>query len=188
MHLVEGRQSVWGVALLVVVIIAALFMDGVLPSAAGTGEKMPWSAAASTGLPDEADAAEIKFTAERVQFKSGADLPATAVIRYNITALNSLANFDFAVMAASLEDNGESARVLLELVEYGIDTNDSQVILTLDSNDLVESDEPQLASKDCGGNFDFADNTYIVKATLEKTGSGGTPALHGLRVTTEACT
>ena len=169
-----------------VVTTAVLVMDGAVPSEAG-GEKMPWTAAGSTGLPDESDTDEVKFTAEKVLFRNGADLPATAIIRYNITALANLANFANSSIVASLEDNGADARVLLEVVDYDVETNDAEVILTLDSDEYAGSDDPQLLSEDCGGNFDYAGHTYIVKATLEKTGSAGTPALHDLIVTSSSC-
>ena len=187
MQLTRGRQPVWGAVLLVMVMIAVVFLDGALPSVAGTGEKMPWTAAGSTGLPDESDADGVKFTAEKVLFKNGADLPATAIIRYNITALTNLANFDNSSIVASLEDNGADARVLLEVVEYDVETNEAEVILTLDSDEYAGSDDPQLLSEDCGGDFDYAGHTYIVKATLEKTGSAGPPALHDLIVTSDSC-
>ena len=188
LSLTQPLRHSWRTTLLVISVIAFVLLIDMLPSSAGdTGEKLPWTAAGSTGLPDETDADEIRFSADRVHFKSGTDAQETAIIRYNITALESLANTDNALILAALEDNGPDARVLLEIVEYGFETNDSQVILTLDSNDAVASDERQTLYEDCGGNFNFADNAYIVKATLEKTGTGGTPALHDLVVLSEVC-
>ena len=192
MQRIPRQSSSWVLhALLLVAVAAAILVGADAPwtSAGVTGDRRPWTAAGSTGTVDEADTTEIKFTAEKVLIKDNADLPATAVVRYNVTPEDRLFTSDTALMRFLIQDNGDNSRVLLELVGYSIRTNESYVVLTADSNDLSSSEEPINAgvTAECGVSFDFASYAYVVKATLEKTGSGGTPALHNLKVESTDC-
>lgn len=193
MQLARRQVSSWVLhALLLIAVAAAVLVGADAPSTSAgvTGERRPWTAAGSTGIADEADTDKIKFTAEKVQIKDDASLPATAVIRYNVTPEDRLFTFDTGVMRYLVQDNGADSRVLLELVAYNIKTHDSQVVLTADSNDLSSSDDQinGFVTAECGISFDFASNAYVVKATLEKTGSEGTPALHNLKIESTSCT
>jgi hypothetical protein len=187
----QSIRRQWALPVLLLAVAAAVLVAAYAPStSAGVTEpRKPWTAAGSTGIVDEADTNEIKFTAGKVQIKDNADLPATAVVRYNVTAEDRLFTYDTAVMRYLVEDNGDDSRVLLELVAYNIKTHKSAVFLTADSNDLPSGDEPINGdvTAECGVSFDFASYAYVVKVTLEKTGSAGTPALHNLKVESTDC-
>lgn len=164
------------------ILLMALLVSATTISAQGPPFKS-WTAAGSAGTVDIADEAKVFYSNGTVAFREIAsqlsaarirNLPlqtVTAVIRYNVTAVDGLFFESGArlCMSTRFRDNGARARVVLRLVEFSLSTGVTTTRLTFDSNTVPPQANFQVnsASTDFHA-FDFSQNAYYVEATLTK--------------------
>jgi hypothetical protein len=92
----------------------------------------------------------------------------SAVIRYNVTAVDGLFDVKSARMAVRFRDEGKSAQVVAQLIEVDVLTGAEVTLLTFDSNDPTVPELGGYHTYDvCGGGpFDFVQKAYYIEATL----------------------
>ena len=100
----------------------------------------------------------------------GHDETDSAVIRYNVTAVDGLFGVSSARMAVRFRDEGKGARVFAQLIEVDVLTGAEVTLLTFDSDD---PNVPVLSGYHmfdvCGGfkePFNFVEKAYYIEATL----------------------
>ncbi len=149
-----------------------------------------WTAVGSDGTPDDLDAAMFDTAGSAVQVKSGAPLPATLDVRYNVVAVQGVFSpGDGVRLTARFRDNGGSARVLVRLFQVNFATGTATLRLTVDSNVFPPGAGYQTQSEaTCSGNFfNFLDNAYYVHVTLAKSAAAGNPGLQLLQISGALC-
>ncbi|MEP7339679.1 MAG: hypothetical protein ABI977_18215 [Acidobacteriota bacterium] len=142
-----------------------------------------WTTVGSAGTVDEADTGKIVLqgstigfpellppTKQQSAFEIGLPLETvTAVVRYNVVATDGLfEGGNFLGMRSRFRDDGNSAQVILRLIEVNIETGASSVVLTLDSNAFTANAnyQTQGVSAFIGSRINFHDNAYFIEATL----------------------
>ena len=104
--------------------------------------------------------------------EGGIDLTDSAVIRYNVTAVDGLFGAKEIGMAVRFRAEGRGARVVAQLIEVDLATGAEVTRLTFDSDDPgvpVLSGYHVHEVLDCGGRaepFDFMRKAYYIEATL----------------------
>jgi len=152
----------------------------------------PWTTAGSAGaLVDESDLNYYAVKGAVAQIAGGAPDSVNVVLRYNVTAAPGLVNrLDGWQMALRYRDNGGDARVTAKLKAYNISSGNTLTLLSFDSNDEDRNRDFQVAVVgDCVPEFifNFASNTYYIEVTLERSGSGGKPAIGGIQIGAVDC-
>ncbi|AZZ89850.1 hypothetical protein EUZ85_03645 [Hahella sp. KA22] len=146
----------------------------------------PWTAVGSTGVVDEADAAEVNFSSGVAQISGAAPASSSVTLRYNVTAIADLDNGGVNKrLSARFRDNGSDARVVLSLRQYNYNSGLTTTLLTLDSNTRPANAAYQTHSVSDGcwtTSFDFSQNAYFIEAVLTRTSTAGSPGLAILRV------
>jgi hypothetical protein len=164
-----------------------------------------WTAAGSTGTVDEQDLGIVVFGSNLSPGVSGFvrvrsnPIPATANLRYNVTAVGGLLVPDITgifnkviTMKARYLDNGPGARVFLRLKQYNLNTGVTSVKLRLNSDTLPSADglQTQSVSSECvplSTYLDFNNNAYFVDAEIKRTDTTGTPALAIIQIEANQC-
>jgi hypothetical protein len=170
-------------------LLAACFLLYPLGASAGTpdGNRF-WTTVGSAGTLDEASEGKVFF--DRAVVQKGDTLvvaPATrqirtdgttvdttdsAVIRYNVTAVDGLFGLPDLAMIVRFRDEGKTARVIAQLIEVDLATGAEVTRLTFDSDapDVhVLSGYHTHEVFDCSGRgepFDFEGKAYYIEATL----------------------
>jgi hypothetical protein len=102
--------------------------------------------------------------------EGGVDVPDSAVIRYNVTAVDGLfGDLPLLVMAVRFRDEGKGSRVLAQLIEVDLATGAEVTLLTFDSDSALASTGYHVdAVSDCRRSepFDFVRKAYYIEATL----------------------
>jgi hypothetical protein len=146
-----------------------------------------WTTVGSTGTLDEKSEGKVFFDRAVVQkgntlvFKSARRLPQaeggganetdSAVIRYNVTAVDGLFGAQGIRMAVRFLDEGVSARVIAQLIEVDIATGAKVTLLTFDSDDpgvpvLSGYHMYDVCDDGRAQQFDFVQKAYYIEATL----------------------
>ena len=166
------------------ILFAACFLLSLAASAAPPDGDRFWTTVGSAGTLDEKASDNVFFDHGVVQIghpntfeKSsgrlqtdaggGAEVPDSAVIRYNVTAVDGLFGISGARMAVRYLDEG--AHVSAQLVEVDIETGAEVTLLTFDSNDsLVPPLNGYQLHRLCAraNGFDFVQKAYYIEATL----------------------
>lgn len=171
------------------VLLAACFLLSSVAAFAATpdGDRL-WTTVGSAGTLDEDSVGKVFFHHGRVQKGTPAppvnpasrqpqtegesvEVPDSAVIRYNVTAVDGLFGQNDIGMKVRFRDEGKGARVLAQLIEVDLETGAEVTLLTFDSdNALVEATGYRtLEVFTCGGKaepFDFVNKAYYIEATL----------------------
>jgi hypothetical protein len=169
------------------ILLAACFLLYPLGASAQTPESdRYWTTVGSAGTLDEEAEGKVFFDRAVVQKGTtivvaparrqlradgkldGLEETDSAVIRYNVTAVDGLFGVKSARMAVRFRDEGKSARVVAQLIEVDVLTGAEVTLLTFDSDD---SSVPVLSGYHmydvCGGGpFDFTQKAYYIEATL----------------------
>lgn len=158
-----------------------------------------WTAAASTGTPDEASQNLVSFTESVATISAGG--PATVLLRYNVTAVDGLFSgllnaTNWPTMIVRYRDNHSSAaQVIVELKEHiiaGPDAGQTNTLITFNSDEFPQLPGYQTQSLgNCGnfGGFQFlrpnAARVYFVEARLIRNSNvnQGSPGLAGIAIT-----
>lgn len=163
------------------IVLMALTASATTISAQGPPSKS-WTTVGSAGTVNKGDENKVVYSNGTVAFPEvGTQLTAarrglqlqtvTAVIRYNVTAVDGLFFEPGAklCMATRFRDDGARARVVLRLIEFNITSGVTTTRLTFDSNNVAPQAnfQPNSASTDFNA-FDFSQNAYYVEAVLTK--------------------
>ena len=146
-----------------------------------------WTTVGSAGTLDEKSEGKVFFDRgvvqkgnsivisplmSRLRVDGGVDETDSAVIRYNVTAVDGLFGGDDIAMAIRFRDEGKGARVLAQLIEVDLATGAEVTRLTFDSDAPgvpVQSGYHVHDIIDCDGRgeaFDFTRKAYFIEATL----------------------
>jgi len=168
------------------ILLAACFLLFPLGASAETPDSdRYWTTVGSAGTLDEDAVGKVFFDRAVVQKGNtiviapvrqpradgridGLDETDSAVIRYNVTAVDGLFGVKSARMAVRFRDEGKGARVVAQLIEVDVVTGAEVTLLTFDSDD---ANVPVLSGYHmydiCGGGpFDFVQKAYYIDATL----------------------
>lgn len=169
------------------ILSAACLLLCSLSASAGVSEADRWwTTVGSTGTLDEKSEGKVTFDGPLVQkgdtivFKSARRLPQdegsggapqtdSAVIRYNVTAVDGLFGVDGIDMNVRYLAAGVGARVTARLMEVNIQNGDEALLLTFDSDNFGLASEYQtqhVCNAGRGMQFDFAKKVYYIDATL----------------------
>jgi hypothetical protein len=158
-----------------------------------------WTAAASTGTPDEASQNLVIFTESLATMAAVA--PATVLLRYNVTAVDGLFSgpvheTNWPTMIVRYRDNHSSAaQVIVELKEHiiaGPDAGQTNTLITFNSEEFPQLPGYQTQSLGNCGNFPGfqflrpqSARVYFVEARLIRNGNvnQGAPGLAGIAIT-----
>lgn len=158
-----------------------------------------WTAAASTGTPDEASQNLVVFTEPTATITAGG--PATVLLRYNVTAVDGLfsgplTDTNWPTMIVRYRDNhAAGAQVLIELKEHiiaGPDAGQTNTLITFNSDEFPQLPGYQTQSLGNCGNFPGfqflrpnSARVYFIEARLIRTLNSGqsAPGLAGLAIT-----
>lgn len=170
-----------------ILLAACLLLFPLVASAQILDSDKPWTTAGSTGTLDEKSEGKVFFdravvqkgqalvigpAAREVRSEGEADVLDSAVIRYNVTAVDGVMGGDSIGMAIRFRDEGKSARVVADLIEVNLATGTEVTLLTFDSND---PSVPVLGGYHvhdvfaCNIRkqpFDFTKNAYYIEVTL----------------------
>jgi hypothetical protein len=160
-----------------------------------------WTTVASAGTVDDADVGEVVFTGSLAKLQipvltdqttkaTSASLSSSAVIYYNVVALDGLFFGEGATLRARFLDNGDQAQVILHLKEVNLDTGVTTTKMTLDSNKFPSASafQTQSVSKcGSGSGFNFANRAYFIEAQLIRTGPNGNPGLAAIQLGRTIC-
>ena len=169
-------------------VLAACFLLCAAGASAETpGYERYWTTVGSAGTLDEDSDGKVFFNhavvqkgvmpeigKARRQLRSDEEVEGTdsAVIRYNVTAVDGLFGGPDVVMTIRFRDEGKSARVEARLIEVDLDTGAEVTRLTFDSNAGVPEESGYYVYEvfDCLGRgdeaFDFTRKAYYIDATL----------------------
>ena len=133
-----------------------------------------WTCAGSTGVPDEADAANVKMTGAVVRYANQAPI-GSATVRYNITATDGLMSGDSLKLKISFRDTSGGERVEVFIREVDLDGSRlGTTIVSFDSDELEsEGGFRSVTQKIEGMKLDFEDNAYCLEVILSKSSQGG---------------
>ena len=169
------------------ILFAACFLLCSLAASAATpDENKFWTTVGSAGTLDEKSEGKVFFERaivqkghtlvigqdkrQQVQADGGFDVTDTAVIRYNITAVDGVFGDGGLMMAIRLLAEGQSARVTVELIEVDLITGDEVTMMNFDSDDVpAVSGYHVEVLQDCSGRkdlFDFTKKAYYIEVTL----------------------
>lgn len=174
----------------------ALCVSLAIGAASGGALAAPWTTVGSAGTVDEADVDAVSLSGAGANVSTGAALPRTVVIRYNVVAidglLSNLGNIGGVRMDVVYRDNANTAKVRLRLRELENATGILRTKLVFDSNAFAPAEGFQQRSvNSCASgtpfNFDFARKTYYVEAEIEKAAVADLPSLGAIQVHPIAC-
>lgn len=168
------------------ILVAACLLLCPLGASAATPEgDRVWTTVGSAGTVDEKSEGKVFFDRAVVQkgdtlvvaqarqprTEGGVDVTDSAVIRYNVTAVDGLFGLNDLGMTVRFRDEGKGARVVAQLIEVDLATGAEVTRLTFDS-DASGAPVPGYHVYDvydCDGRtepFDFVRKAYYVEATL----------------------
>ena len=168
-------------------LLAACFLFSPMAAFAEDGEHV-WTTAGSAGTLDEDAVGKVFFNRAVVQkgqvfgVDAGSRMVRTngesveetdsAVIRYNVTAVDGLFGQAGIGMKIRFLDEGKSARVVAQLIQVNLASGAEDTLLTFDSDDpsvpVVDGYQTVdvFACTKGPGAFDFLQNAYYIEATL----------------------
>lgn len=168
-----------------ILLAACLLLSPLAASAATPDDERFWTTVGSAGTLDEESEGKVFFDRAKVQkgktigFKQarsqprtegdgGVELTDSAVIRYNVTAVDGLfGEIGPLSMTVRFLADGVSAQVIAQLIEVNVETGAKATLLTFDSDAAVVLDGYQVHQV-CAREFqfDFVRNAYYIEATL----------------------
>jgi hypothetical protein len=177
----HGHTS-WGAA----VVIAATLLVTLLGGEA-SAQIHPWTTIGSAGVVDEDDMGTVEFVLGEARVPAAAPAGSVVDLRYNIVSLEGFAGPGFYVMRVRFRDNGNAARVLLNLRQYNALTGITSTLHSFDSEDYAPAVGYQTQSECIAVNWDFFAGPYYIDASLTKSAAGGQPALGTIQLLPGNC-
>ena len=163
-------------------LLAVCFLLYPLGASAQDADKY-WTTAGSTGTLDEKSEGKVSFDGAKVEKgfvvqppttgnarlrttdKGGAEVPDSAVIRYNVTAVDGLFGVKGAFMAVRFLAE-EGAHVTARLIQVDIAGGIHTTLLTFDGDIAPALGYHRAEVCEDGVVFDFVHNAYYIEATL----------------------
>jgi hypothetical protein len=163
------------VLMLVGMLLIALSIPGAAPVLAQT--VVPWTTVGAAGTVDNNDLA-LYGTDDGTGLMFFADsATGTLNVKYNIVAGSG------NMMTARFRDNGNAARVILQLRRYGINTGvTSEPLATLDSNTYSPDSSFRTQGVCFTEAFDFENYAYYINAIITRTATTGEPAIGAIKL------
>ena len=168
-------------------LLACFLLSSLAVSAQTADADKFWTTVGSAGTLDEESEGKVFFdravvqkghilvigpTARQPRSEGGVDETDSAVIRYNVTAVDGLFGAGDIEMAIRFRDEGKGARVVADLIEVELATGAEVTLLRFDSDDPNVAQQGGYHVHDafvCGDRkeaFDFTRNAYYIEATL----------------------
>lgn len=147
-------------------LVSALAAGPVATANADAVPNMFWTSVGSAGTVDEADRDAVSLDGA-VASHVGA-FGRTVRIRYNVVAVDGLSGGGITLVGNYL-DTGAGSRVILSLKRYSVDSDVTDVLLVLDSNDPLFPPSWSFQTRQvqtCEGGFDFTRHAYFIEAQL----------------------
>lgn len=143
-----------------------------------------WTTVGSAGTVDEADLGIVNISGDHTAVRGDVD-SSTVDIRYNVVAVDGVfgGERNMKTMTVRFVDNGDHARVVVELRELDLVSGSFRTLAELDSNEFPPHFQAQAREIgfNCGDKeFDFANKVYYIAVKLVKTGAAGNPLLRGI--------
>lgn len=185
-----------------ILVAACLLFSALGVSAETPDHERFWTTAGSTGTLDEKSEGKVFFEHAKVQKgetldfdgavrrvrtegSGGLEETDSAVIRYNVTAVDGLFGGNMVGMQIRYLAEGASARVVAQLIEVDLFTGAEVTMLTFDSDGFVAEDGYHVnevwACTKTDQAFDFTRKAYYIEATLT-TNTFVTPSAAGIKV------
>ena len=154
-----------------------------LLSAAGSVQAQvhPWTSVGSAGVVDEADTGIVEFVLGEARVRAAAAAGSVLNLRYNVVSLEGFAGLGQYLLRARFRDNGDDARVQLNLRRYNT-TGPTTELHAFDSNAYAPQVGYQTQQHCLLVNWDFVAGPHYIEATLTKSAAGGQPALGTLQL------
>jgi hypothetical protein len=147
----------------------------------------PWTSVGSAGVVDETDTGIVEFVLGEARVPGGAAAGSVLNLRYNVVSLEPLSGLGFFRLDVRFRDNGNAARVQLDLRQYDANTGLTSTHHTFDSNDYAAAVGYQRQSECFAIDWDFVDGPFYIEATLTKSGAGGQPAVGTIQIIPANC-
>lgn len=185
-----------------ILVAACLLFSAALGASAETPDhERFWTTVGSTGTLDEKSEGKAFFDRAKVQKgetlvvdaalrqpraegAGGVEDTDSAVIRYNVTAVDGLFGGGMVGMKVRYLAEGVTARVVAQLIEVDMSTGAEVTILTFDSDAFPAQNGYQVNEVfDCTKEqaFDFTEKAYAIEATLT-TSTFVTPSAAGIEI------
>lgn len=147
-------------------------------SAAGVAHAQvhPWTTVGSAGVVDEADTGIVEFVLGEARVRAAAAAGSVLDLRYNVVSLQGFSGPGQYRLVVRFRDNGDAARVLLNLRRYNT-TGPTTQVHAFDSNAYAPQVGYQTQQQCILVNWDFVAGPYYIEATLTKSAAAGQPAL-----------
>lgn len=147
----------------------------------------PWSTAASAGEADEASQAIVEYNFNIATIKVNAPSPSTVVLRYNVVPVDGIfysGSGKCKMLRVRYRDDGDGARVYVQIKRANIATGVISTMLTFDSNTLPASPNYQTQVSLCTNNvfFDFNQYNYWIEANLSRSVVANVAGKPGLQI------
>jgi hypothetical protein len=177
----HGRTS-WPAAILTAAAILITCLEG-----AASAQIHPWTSVGSTGVVDEDDTGIVEFVLGEARVPAAAPAGSVLDLRYNIVSLEGFAGLGYFNMRVRFRDNGNAARVLLNLRQYNSLTGITSTLHTFDSEGYAPAVGYQTQAECFAINWDFFAGPYYIDASLTKSAVGGQPALGTIQILPGNC-
>lgn len=186
-RLATHRRSLTFLLVLTMIVVGSPFSA----SADDFENRKYWTTVGSVGTVDEASLSTYSMSGPFVGVRNTAELPATVIVRYNVTAVDGLVVGSGHCFEGRWRDNGSGGQVIISLKKFSFITGAVATLDVLDSNTFDPS--PGISGGGlCGASraealstyFDFNRNAYFVEVRIIKTAANGTPAFVALKIHT----
>ena len=167
-------------------VAAAAIIVTLLPGTA-SAQIHPWTTVGSTGVVDEADTGIVEFVLGEARVPLAAPAGSLLNLRYNVVSLDGFAGAGFYMMQVRFRDNGNAARVQLDLRQYHSGTGLTSTLKSFDSNAYAPAVGYQTQSECFAIGWDFVDGPYYIEATMTKSAAGGQPAVGTIQLIPAHC-
>src|SRR5262245_31230403 len=151
MRISHSRRQ-WTAAVFAAATILVTFLEG-----AASAQIHPWTTVGSTGVVDEDDNGIVEFVLGEARVPAAAPAGSVLDLRYNIVSLEGFAGLGYFNMRVRFRDNGNAARVLLNLRHYSSVTGITSTLHTFDSEAYPPAVGYQTQSECFAVNWDFFD-------------------------------
>jgi hypothetical protein len=172
----------WTAAVFAAATILVTFLEGT-----ASAQSHPWTTVGSAGVVDEDDAAIVEFVLGEARVPAVAPADSVLDLRYNVVSLEGFDGPGFWLMRVRFRDNGNAARVQLNLRQYNAGTGITSTLHSFDSDAYPPAVGYQTRAECFAINWDFAAGPYFIDASLTKSAAGGQPALGTIQIVPGNC-
>ena len=166
----------------------AIILSTLISQPALAQNNKSWTTVASAGTVNDQDIPKVELSGGGLaSLNATAAANDTALIRYNVVAVDGLFVGSYPQMRVRFQDNGGNAQVVVSLMEFDLNTGVIKKILELDSNNFAAA--PLLQTQKTGAcdafalsSFNFTNKAYYLDTKLIRTNAGGFPRLAAIQL------